>query len=368
MLKINIGDIINFKGNTHYESTDIKEGKSCKSGLARVDMVKEGTLNPYHIIAEPNQGSDVYGWVRTNDIEEVPLDKQVDISIDKLFNLRVINSPDYWKEFVKTKEVLGLDYLFIKASRFISSKKEGNSYSPYEAIVRLTNIGVITLPDYWNHMSANYTNVGYLISAMGNSLDDNIDSMDTVVKENINKRDREAELRNKVVETAKAYLGYNEWDGSHREIIDGYNAVKPLPSTYKMKYTDSWCATFVSFIAIKCGIADTLIPRECSCERQIELFKNLGTWHEDENYMPKPGDIIYYNWDDGWNYATNDNTLWADHVGIVVETGNGNNKSDLGTNEILVIEGNKNDCVEYRTVVKNGRFIRGYGLPDYKNF
>ena len=38
----------------------------------------------------------------------------------------------------------------------------------------------------------------------------------------------EKELRGKVVKTAQAYLGCKESDGSHRKIIDGYNAHKPL--------------------------------------------------------------------------------------------------------------------------------------------
>ena len=60
----------------------------------------------------------------------------------------------------------------------------------------------------------------------------------------------ENELRQKVVETAKKYLGCNEADGSHRKIIDGYNAHKPLARSYKVTYTDAWCATFVSFISM----------------------------------------------------------------------------------------------------------------------
>ena len=63
----------------------------------------------------------------------------------------------------------------------------------------------------------------------------------------------EQQLREKVVQTARSYLGYNEKNGSHREIIDLYNAHKPLARGYAVKYTDAWCATFVSAVAIKCG-------------------------------------------------------------------------------------------------------------------
>lgn len=39
----------------------------------------------------------------------------------------------------------------------------------------------------------------------------------------------EKEIRSKVVEIAKGWLGCKESDGSHKKIIDTYNACKPLP-------------------------------------------------------------------------------------------------------------------------------------------
>ena len=43
----------------------------------------------------------------------------------------------------------------------------------------------------------------------------------------------------KVVGQAQSWLGYNEADGSHKQIIDTYNAHKPLARGYKVKYTDA---------------------------------------------------------------------------------------------------------------------------------
>ena len=54
-----------------------------------------------------------------------------------------------------------------------------------------------------------------------------------------------------VVEQAASWIGYNEADGSFKDIIDIYNADKPLARGYKVKYTDEWCATFVSACAIE---------------------------------------------------------------------------------------------------------------------
>ena len=156
----------------------------------------------------------------------------------------------------------------------------------------------------------------------------------------------------KVIEQAKAWLGKKESDGSHKEIIDVYNSHKPLARGYAVKYTDSWCATFVSAVAIKLGYT-SIIPTECSCERMIELFKNLGCWVEDESRTPEPGEIIFYDWQDSGN---GDNKGWADHVGIV-ETVSGS--------MITVIEGNYSNEVKRRTLAVNGKTIRGYGVPKY---
>ena len=114
----------------------------------------------------------------------------------------------------------------------------------------------------------------------------------------------EKEIRSKVVEIAKGWLGCKESDGSHKKIIDTYNACKPLPRSYAVKYTDAWCATFASAVGIKAGLTD-IIPRECSCNQFIQLAKNMGIWVENDAYTPSAGDMILYDWDDN---GVGDNT------------------------------------------------------------
>lgn len=157
---------------------------------------------------------------------------------------------------------------------------------------------------------------------------------------------------NKVVEQAKSWIGRNEADGTHKAIIDIYNQYKPLARNYKVKYTDSWCATFVSAVAIKLGYTD-IIPTECGCQQMIALFKNIGCFAENENRTPKAGEIIFYDWQDN---GSGDNTGWSDHVGIVERVSGGT---------ITVIEGNYNNAVTRRTIAVNGKYIRGYGVPKY---
>lgn len=159
--------------------------------------------------------------------------------------------------------------------------------------------------------------------------------------------------RRKVIETATKYLYCNETDGSHKQIIDIYNSHRPLARGYAVQYTDPWCAAFVSSVAILLGYTD-IIPIECSCGKMIELCKKRGIWIEDDSYHPKTGDIIFYDWDDT---GKGDCTGYPEHVGLVSEINNSN---------IIVIEGNYNHAVRYRTIAINGKFIRGYGVPQYE--
>ena len=162
----------------------------------------------------------------------------------------------------------------------------------------------------------------------------------------------ENELRSKVVSIAQSYIGCKESDGSHKKIIDLYNSHKPLARGYAVKYTDAWCSTFASAVAIAAGLTD-IIPTECGCEKHIELFKKLGSWQENDAYVPAPGDYIFYDWDDS---GAGDNKGGSDHVGIVEK---------VSGSTITVIEGNNSDSVKRRTIAVNGRYIRGFGVPNY---
>ena len=163
----------------------------------------------------------------------------------------------------------------------------------------------------------------------------------------------ETQTRQKVVNQAKSWLGCKESDGSHRKIIDLYNSHKPLARSYAVKYTDAWCATFVSATSIACGYTD-IMPTECGCGKMIELYQKLGRWEENDAYKPEPGDVVFYDWDDN---GVGDNKGASDHVGIVEKV--------VGTT-ITVIEGNCSNSVKRREIQVNGRYIRGYGLPAFE--
>ena len=162
----------------------------------------------------------------------------------------------------------------------------------------------------------------------------------------------ENQLRSSVVSIMKGWLGWSEANGQFKKIIDIYNNHKPLAQGYKVKYSDEWCATAVSAAFIKAGLTDIGFT-ECSCNRMIALYKAKGRWEENDSYLPKIGDVIMYDWQDN---GVGDNVGSADHVGLVVAVN--------GT-KLTIIEGNKNEAVAYRSINVNGKYIRGYCLPDY---
>lgn len=160
--------------------------------------------------------------------------------------------------------------------------------------------------------------------------------------------------RQKVADLINSWVGKKESDGSHKEIIDIYNSQSSLPRGYKVKYTDAWCATTTSAVAIKLGYT-AIIPVECSCSKLIEIAKKMGIWVEDDSYVPSVADLVLYDWQDS---GSGDNTGDPDHVGYVTYV----NKS---SGYFVVTEGNYSDAVKKRTVSINGKFIRGFITPKY---
>lgn len=160
--------------------------------------------------------------------------------------------------------------------------------------------------------------------------------------------------RQKVINYLVQYIGIKEGSIEHRAILAVFNK-SGLCSRYQMTVNDAWCVTGVSAAFIASGLADIFPCVECSCENMINLAKKAGIWVEDDAYVPSTGDVIMYDWDD---LGLGDCTGWADHVGIV--------KSVNGST-IRVVECNISNSVGYRTLTVNGRYIRGYIVPKYRN-
>lgn len=155
-----------------------------------------------------------------------------------------------------------------------------------------------------------------------------------------------------VLNVMRSWIGYSEYNGKYKKIIDLYNSVRPLPRGYAVKYWDEWCDTTVSAAGIKAGCTE-LIGRECGVEEHVKIFKQLGIWIEDGTIRPQAGDIIVFNWDQGYQ----PNNGYSDHIGIVEE---------VTGNTIAIIEGNSAACsVARRWEPVGWGFIRGYARPKY---
>ncbi len=104
-----------------------------------------------------------------------------------------------------------------------------------------------------------------------------------------------------VVQQAQQWVGLNENDGSFKPIIDIYNADKPLARGYKVKYTDEWCATFVSACAIevqnKSNASVSPIPTYVVRLEYSDRASQLGTYKVLANAKKKadanPGYAVY---------------------------------------------------------------------------
>lgn len=106
-----IGDIVDFHGNTHYQSSTDLVGYRCKPGKAKITNINQNGIHPYHITNvfededDSEKRSTVYGWVNREDI--VP---NVRKSVDELA-LEVIRGD--WGDGMDRKNRLieaGYDY------------------------------------------------------------------------------------------------------------------------------------------------------------------------------------------------------------------------------------------------------------------
>lgn len=165
----------------------------------------------------------------------------------------------------------------------------------------------------------------------------------------------ESEIRKKVLDVARSYLGVKEGSKEHKHIVAVFNTVKPDGGT--MTVSAPWCACYVSAVEIEAlgkSNAKKICPLSYNCGTIISRAKKMGIWIESDSYKPKEADWILYDWQDS---GKGDDKGSPDHVGLVEK---------VTAKQITVIEGNKNDKVERRVLKINGRFIRGFVAIPYK--
>ena len=162
----------------------------------------------------------------------------------------------------------------------------------------------------------------------------------------------------RLVAVAETQLGYTE---SERNFIyKEENGEKQ-----KMGYTrygawygpgfdyESWCAMFISFCLHYAEVPEELMPRDSGVITWMHTLQRSGLYRERGEYMAKPGDLIFFDWDlDGR----------GDHVGIVHST-----FWQDGVEMVRTIEGNHTRTVEYFTYPRYSYEIMGYGCTPYED-
>lgn len=109
-----------------------------------------------------------------------------------------------------------------------------------------------------------------------------------------------------------------------------------------------WCAMFVAWCARQARVPLSTINNATYAHIGVAPFYFHMTYHPRGTYMPKPGDLIFYDW-------FNNDRMW-DHVGIVALVRNG---------MVYAVEGNTLDRVRIRVIDVDYVEIQGWGVPAY---
>lgn len=118
--------------------------------------------------------------------------------------------------------------------------------------------------------------------------------------------------------------------------------------------TGPWCAYFVSWCATQAGIPTSIVPRLGNCVTAVNWYKARSQYYSSgTGYIPKTGDIIFYNWSGGSS---------AQHIGIV---------TGVSGDSVYTIEGNTDSSEGIRcagkTRSRTAGYIIGYGVPAYND-
>lgn len=143
---------------------------------------------------------------------------------------------------------------------------------------------------------------------------------------------------------SRGYIGSTDGDQFVREYNRLTGAGIPMGSF--------WCAMFVSVVARQAGLPETELPNFHGCTTGRRRFKELGRWRDKAGYVPKPGDVIIFDWD-------GNSSNGMDHTGFVENVVNG---------RVYTIEGNSGNrgICQKCSYALNSSLIAGYGTPLYE--
>lgn len=134
-------------------------------------------------------------------------------------------------------------------------------------------------------------------------------------------------------------LGRTEAKGQDDKYILWYNAATKAGFATNVP----WCAIGVSWANRRGEINESNYPNFASCTNGLKVFSKRGLVREKKDYTPKPGDMIFFDWDGNQNNS--------EHVGLVFS---------CDGKYVETIEGNSKDAVRHKKYPVNSKSIYKY--------
>lgn len=160
----------------------------------------------------------------------------------------------------------------------------------------------------------------------------------------------ELSLNNAVVNLAKKQVGYSAGSNKYNEY-----------GKYFGRNNVDWCAYFVAWCMKNAGVPGSIYNYNGSIGRADfpNVIRSGKLHYRNTNYDPKPGDTIYFDWDN--RNPRNPNVDYIRHVELVVGY-------DKNTGDVTTVGGNKgggNGKVAYGSYKRWDSRIIGFGEIDY---
>lgn len=167
-----------------------------------------------------------------------------------------------------------------------------------------------------------------------------------------------------IIAIAQSQLGYKESVLNYHVTEDGEKAGYTRYGAWYGNPYGKWDAMFVSFALNYAKVDKTLMPFNANCQEWIEELSNekYGLYHFKDAYLPKTGDLIFFDLDE----IVNDASRTADHVGIITEL---IKDSEGNLVKIKTIEGDQDNQVQSVIYKADDSSILGYGeLPEQAKY
>lgn len=151
----------------------------------------------------------------------------------------------------------------------------------------------------------------------------------------------------RVLEVARGELGAT----SGNKYIKYYNELTGIGLPYGV----AWCAAWVTWVMRHAGVPEDSVLNYKGCTTASTWFAKNGRFMPRAGgYIPRPGDIIMYEWNPEDENTSRDDG--DDHTGIVERVENG---------RVYTIEGNNGGMCRRDWWGLNNAYISGYCVPLY---